>query len=292
MKIQNECVPCLFKRILFEANESTSDNNKIDEALKAAAKAFVEIYSHNTCSADIATKVHEAVYTALEDFDPYKKLKESSNEIAISLIPEVKKAIASSEDPLKMSILCSIVGNSLDFGIDGGSSHPEMFINQFQDYVSEGFGYDDVSLVKQYLKNSNHILYFTDNCGEIVFDKLVCEQIKNQYPNITITLVVKGTPILSDATRKDAKKLKFEDIVDEIIDTGIFAVGMDFKNIPKKLDEKLKICDFIICKGMANYEVFSEQSYHPITYFLRSKCQPISSSMGVDIHKNIVKIYP
>ena len=120
MKIQSECVPCLFKRILFEANESTSDNKKQDAALKAAAKAFAEIYSQNTCSADIATKVHEAVYAALDDFDPYKKLKESSNEIAISLIPEVKKAIVSSEDPLKMSILCSIVGNSLDFGIDGG----------------------------------------------------------------------------------------------------------------------------------------------------------------------------
>lgn len=292
MKIQHECVPCLFKRIIFEAEQSTDDPIKKDKALQAAALAFSKIYSQENCSADIATKVHQAAYNALGDNDPYKSLKELSNTIALSLIPRVNDLVAHSKDPLTMSILCAIVGNTLDFGIDGGSDHPNVLLNQFQKLVSEGFGYDDTALVKQYLEKSENILFFTDNCGEIVFDKLVLQQIKHHYPECSVTLVVKGTPILSDATRDDVKLLHLDEIVDTVLDTGCFAVGINVNEMPQELRVALEQTDFIICKGMANYEVFSEFTYHPIAYCLRSKCQPIASSMGVSIHKNIVKVYP
>ena len=292
MKIQPECVPCLFKRILFEINESTDDQQKKDNALKAAAQAFSESYAHDHCSADIATQVHKSTYKALNDKDPYKTLKEVSNAIATTLVPKVEELIEKSKDPLKTSILCSIVGNALDFGIDGGSPNPEILIVQFNDLIAEGFGHDDTDHVKSLLKKSSHLIYFTDNCGEIVFDKIVCREIKKRYPQIRIILVVKGAPILSDATLKDANSIQFSDVVDEILTTGCYAVGLDLSNMPKQLKDHLEKCDLMICKGMANYEVFSETSFHPITYFMRSKCVPIARSMHVPVHKNIIKLYP
>jgi hypothetical protein len=291
MKIQNECIPCLFKRILFEAQESSQNKKKQDATLKAAAKAFAEVYSHDTCSADIATRVHKAAYKTLNDIDPYKQLKEMSNQVASSLIPQIKKMISTSDDPLKTSILVSIVGNALDFGIDGGNTHPKMLIDQFQDLISKGFGHDDSNLLKTILKKSNQILYFTDNCGEIVFDKLVLLEIKKQYPNMKIILVAKRIPILSDATIDDTENLGLSTIVDEITHTGPFAVGVDIAHLPQKLKKYLNTNDLIICKGMANYEVFSETTYHPIAYFLRSKCKPIARSMDVGIQQNILKVY-
>ena len=291
MKIQPECVPCLFKRILFEINQSTDDLQKKDSALKAAAHAFSEYYNHNSCSADIATQVHKSTYEALEDSDPYKKLKEISNKIAISLLPKVEKMISASDEPLQTSFLCSVVGNALDFGIDGGSKHPEALIDHFSDLVNEGFGFDDTDEIKTLLKQSSHILYFTDNCGEIVFDKLVCRELKKQFTQLTITLVVKGVPILSDATGNDAELLHFSDVVDDILTTGCYAVGLDVHDIPDDVKIRLETCDLIICKGMANYEVFSETNYHPIAYFMRSKCEPIARSMKVPIHRNIAKLY-
>lgn len=292
MKIKKECIPCLIKRIIFEAKECTSDEKVLDKVIRDMTKRFSEVYAHDECSAVVATKVHKAAYEALNDKDPYKNLKEESNKVALSLDGRVRELVKKSDDPLKMSILCSIVGNTLDFGIDGGSAHPSVLMDMFEDCISDGFGFDDTDAVKEYLSKSAHVLFFTDNCGEIVFDKIVCEEIKKLYPDMHLTLVVKGEPVLSDATLKDALDLGFDKIVDEIITTGCFAVGVDFDNLPFDLKKQLDDCDFIICKGMANYEVFSETSYHPIAYFLRTKCSPIAESMGLPLQINAVKLYP
>ena len=134
-------------------------------------------------------------------------------------------------------------------------------------------------------------MLFTDNSGEIVFDKILCKEIKKFNPDIHITLVVKGEPVLSDATMDDAIELGFNDVVDEIRTTNCFAVGVDFKRITDEVKDMLQNTDLIICKGMANYESFSETDYKPIVYCLRTKCHAIAKSIGVPIDINIVKIY-
>ena len=106
-----------------------------------------------------------------------------------------------------------------------------------------------------------------------------------------LTLVVKGEHILSDATMEDAISLGFDQIVDEILSTGCFAVGVDFNKLPEKVKERLEQADIILCKGMANYEAFSETDYRPIAYLLRTKCTAIANSMNLSININAVKLY-
>jgi uncharacterized protein with ATP-grasp and redox domains len=291
MKIQKECVPCLFKRILFEIDQSTDDIKIKDAAIQKAAKAFSEIYSHDGCSADIATKVHEAAYIALHDNDPYKNLKKESNKIAQLLLPKAEEYIQNAEDSLKMSMIISIIGNTLDFGIDGGSKHPSMLQDMFDDAVVEGLGFDDSDKLISKLSKCKKIVLFTDNCGEVVFDKVLCQQIKKRFPNLRLTVIVKGEPVLSDATMEDFELLDFWDVVDDVLTTGCFAVGVDFDNLPDDLSNSLDESDLIICKGMANYEVFSETSYKPIVYLLRTKCDPIARSMDLPVNISAIKMY-
>ncbi|MCK5636872.1 MAG: DUF89 family protein, partial [Thermoplasmatales archaeon] len=49
--------------------------------------------------------------------------------------------------------------------------------------------------------------------------------------------------------------------------------------------------DLIICKGMANYEAFSETNYRPVAYLLRTKCTAIANSMELPLNINAVKLY-
>jgi uncharacterized protein with ATP-grasp and redox domains len=291
MKIQDECIPCLIKRIIFESELSTKDLSLKKETIKNALKYLSDYYDPNECSAVIATKIHEIVYKTLGDEDPYRLLKKKSNEIAISLLPKVEKLLKESNDSLRTIIVCSIVGNSMDFGIDGGSKSPEAMIESFEKKIEEGLGYDNYEKLKNYLLVSKKIALFTDNCGEIVFDKILCREIKNLNNNLKISLIVKGDPILSDATIKDTEELNFKEVVDEILTTECFAVGINYKNIPEKVKNVLSDSDLIICKGMANYECFSETEYKPIAYLMRTKCNPIAKSMNLPINKNIVKIY-
>ena len=126
MKIKPECVPCLIKRIIYETEQSTKDANVMTEVIRNACGVLSEFYNPEKCSAEIATKVHKLTYEILNDDDPYINLKNQSNKVALSLVPKVQELVNNSKDPLKSSILCSIIGNSMDFGIDGGSTHPEM----------------------------------------------------------------------------------------------------------------------------------------------------------------------
>jgi len=291
MKIQTQCIPCLLKRIIFEVEESTKDTNLKTRAIRRACEILSELYDPAKCSATIATKLHKLVYKILGNNDPYKELKQKSNEVALSLTPQVEKLIEESNDPLKMSMKCSIAGNSMDFGIEGACSHPDIFNEVFAKTISDRFGHDDTEEFKDLLKKSKNVLLFTDNCGEIVFDKILCRELKKYNPDVNLTIVVKGEPVLSDATLEDVEELKFKDVVDEILTTGCFAVGVDFEKIPSNLKVALNQTDLIICKGMANYESFSEANYSPIVYLLRTKCNVIANSMNLPLNINAVKLY-
>lgn len=291
MKIQTECVTCLLKRIIFEAEQSTDDAMLRLKTIQNSCKLLSELYNPNISSAIIATKVHKIAYETLGDYDPYLVLKEQSNKTAQSLVPRVNELIECSDDPLRITMLASIIGNLMDFGIPGGSSHPEKLSEIFEETFAEDLGHDDTDEIKDILKNSKNVLLFTDNCGEIVFDKIFCRELKKFNPNIFLTIVVKGEPIISDATIKDVEELKFDEYVDEILTTGCFAIGLDFEKIPPELEITLKKADLIICKGMANYEAFSETDYKPIAYLLRTKCTAIANSMNLPLNVNVVKLY-
>jgi len=291
MKIQIECVPCLLKRIVFESEQSTDDTKIQQKTLKKTLTLLADLYDPNGCSASIATIVHRVAYDTLGDEDPYKDLKKQSNKIAKKLVPRIEELVSVSEDPVRMSMLCSIVGNMMDFGIRGGSKDPNDLNDIFEEIISEDLGWDDTDEVKKILTESKNVILFTDNCGEVVFDKILCREIKKFNPDIFLTLVVKGEKILSDATMEDAIELGMDEVVDEILTTGCFAVGVDFDRLPSDVEKKLKPSDLIICKGMANYESFSETNYYPIAYLLRTKCSAIANSMGLPIDICAVKLY-
>ncbi len=291
MKIQSECITCLLKRIIFEAELSTDDPLLRLKTIQNSCKLLDELYNPNSSSADIATKVHRLAYETLGDDDPYLELKNQSNKIAQALVPRVNELIECSDDPLRITMLVSIIGNLMDFGISGASTHPEILSEVFEDTFAEDLGCDDTEEIKELLKNSKNVILFTDNCGEIVFDKILCRELKKFNPKIHLTIVVKGEPIISDATIKDAIELKFNEIVDEILNTGCFAIGLDFKKTPLELIKALEKADLIICKGMANYEAFSETNHRPVAYLLRTKCTAIANSMELPLNINVVKLY-
>jgi len=291
MKIQPECVPCLLKRILFETELSTTDTATQTTTIRTACSLLARLYDPQVCSATIATKIHEAAYEALKNTDPYKTMKEQSNSIATTLIPKIESLIRNSPDPLKTSMLCAIIGNMMDFGIDGSSTHPQMLTDIFDRLYAEGLGHDDYEKLRNHLRKATRLVLFTDNCGEIVFDKLLCRELKTYNPTLHITVVVKGEPILSDATEKDARAVSLSEVVDELLTTGCFAVGVDFQRLPSDVAKALDQADLIIAKGMANYESFSETTYRPIAYLLRTKCNAIARSMHLPKDKSVIKLY-
>ncbi len=291
MKITKECVPCLVRRIVFESEQSTDDEQIQTKTICAGIEELSKRYHPNQCSARVATYVHKRVYASLNDSDPYRELKKKSNAIALSLKPHAIELIAQSDDPLKTAVLCSIAANMMDYGLEGASKSPEVLLTCFDSWVKEGLGFDDYDRFVDLIKQSSEVLLFTDNAGEIVFDVLLVEQLKKINKDLRVAVVVKGEPILSDATRVDAQQVGMAEVADEILQTDGFCVGVDVWDTSDELRKRIDACDLVVCKGMANYETFSEIEIRPIAYLLRTKCQSIADSMGVSRNRSILKVY-
>jgi len=285
LKIHPECVPCLLKRCLYEAE--LVDEQKRREVIDEAMSILNERFDEDAVSAEVATEVHDEVYSILGSDDPYSEMKKKSNSSAERLLSKAKKI---AEKSFRDAVLVSIAGNVLDFGYRDDIRSPDYLTEEFENIIDQGLAHDDTDEIKEILGGADEVVYFTDNTGEIVFDTLLLERLKDDF-DIHLTVVVKGEPILTDATMEDALKYQVDEIADGLETTGGYAVGVDFDILSKEVVERLKRADLIIAKGMANWESFSETDYSPIAFLTRSKCRPVSETMGVPYDENIAKLF-
>ncbi len=285
MEIRPECVPCLIKRCIYETRlvDSTKEYQVVKESLRILNDTYVE----GAVSADIATKIHKKVYEIIGTDDPYREMKRRCNEVAKSLLPRAEEFIRGKG--LREAALVSVVGNVMDFGFRDDYDSPDYLTRTFDEMLSQGFGHDDIDAIEKILYEAENVVFFTDNTGEIVLDTLLLKAIK-EY-DIHLTVIVKGEPILTDATMEDALEFGIDKIADCVETTGGFAIGVDPSLLPEGLEKDIREADLIIAKGMANWESLSETDYRPIAYLTRSKCRPVADSMGVPLDVNVAKLF-
>jgi len=285
MQMDAECVPCLLGRVLYETRLCAPERK--EEVMVECLKILCEKFKIGVNSAEVATHVHRRAYELLCP-DPYIDLKKKSNLAAISIFERARSYVYSASDRLKAACLCSIAGNVLDFGIRASVVGPELFSNAFESIIAQGLDLDDTPRMKRILEDADNVVYLFDNCGEIVIDKLLIEQIKSF--GVKVTGVVKGEPILTDATQEDAIETSVASLVDDLDTTGMFAIGIDVSRMSVDLRKKFEDADLIVSKGMANFEALSDHAFKPVAYILRAKCRPVARAIGAKINDNVVKV--
>jgi Uncharacterized conserved protein len=205
--------------------------------------------------------------------DPYESLKRANNATAMQVCASVRPLLTTFRD----RVLASIIGNTMDYAVECHTV-AEDFRSFFLAEFRKGLAIDDTEAI---LSRADRVVYLTDNCGEIVFDRLVIEDLVRRGSHIT--LAVKGAPILNDATLIDARDLGLDSLVDTLTTTGSGDVGIALEKIPQDLAVALEDATLVIAKGMANYEALNEEEGNlpPIAYLLAAKCDPIATSIGV-----------
>ncbi|MDW5561786.1 MAG: ARMT1-like domain-containing protein [Methanomassiliicoccus sp.] len=280
------CVPCLLGRVLFEVE--LCDPSKSAPAMRDSLKILKEGFVAGANSAEVATRVHERAYSVLGCEDPYLDLKKRSQEVAVDLLPRAQCLIESSPDRLKAAALAAIAGNVMDFGI-AGLTDPNELPRQFDAIVRQGLDVDDLERVREIIASSRRVMYFLDNCGEDVLDTLLVREIRALGPQVTG--VLKGKAILTDVTLEDGRRSGIIDEFDDIMTTGMFAVGVDVHRLGDRLRREMEAADLIICKGMANFESLSDAPYRPIAFLMKAKCKPVADAVGAKEGDNVVRLY-
>ena len=201
------------------------------------------------------------------------------NEIALKYLP-LAQNILKEDDTLENRVKISIVGNILDFGAFELTDDIEKFIKEA---LEKDLAVKDIVPFENSLKKHDKVLYLVDNTGEIVFDKLLLSKIK-EY-GVDITIAVKSQPILNDACMEDAINTGL-DKFGEIVEIGSGTVGYVDSEISEEFREIFNQHEFIISKGMGNYEGLTEidLSSKDIYFLLCAKCTTISKDIGVNLH--------
>ncbi len=287
MKIKPECAICIVRQVVDACKEITSNEKLQFKYIKECFDVIKENYGENVVPAWMGTKVHRYLKEISMCPDPYKRLKERANNIAMKYLDFVRQQCNINDDyqRLKKIILATIAGNVIDFGAYSTNVDFEKLILKT---LNEDLTIDHSNELLNDLKNPNvkKVLYICDNAGEIIFDRLLIEEIKKY--NKEVVAVVKGKPILNDATMEDAIFAGIDKVA-RVITTGLDVIGILLEECSEEFKEELKSSDIIIAKGMGNYESLPEYKLDKKVYFiLKAKCNPVAENLNVKVGDNIV----
>jgi uncharacterized protein with ATP-grasp and redox domains len=194
------------------------------------------------------------------------------------------------QDRFKMACSCAIVGNVIEFDIP---SHKFMFNGLKRVFREAGkdLVIDDTIKIYELARKARTVLYLTDNAGEIVFDTLLVEQMKNM--GLTVIAAVKGGPIINDALLEDAEVSGMSKVADRVITTGVDAVGLALNEVSAEFLDAYNSVDLVFAKGMGYAETLTEYKLKkPHILLFRTKCNPVANSFGVAREKNVAKLMP
>ena len=264
---------------------ATDDEETHAEVLREVMKHLQSI-SFNDSPPELSREVHEIIRNITRSKDPYKKVKDQSNEMTKNQYPHLKKLVSEADDSLLMAIKLAIVGNVIDFGTSNRFNIEDMIDKA----VKKDFEDKAYPQFKKSLENSKTILYLADNTGEIFFDKLLLEELVKRDKKVTY--VVKANPIINDATTEDAEFAEIDKIVTIMEgDAGQTrsAPGMVLSYVSKEFLESFRTADMVISKGQGNYESLSD-SKREVFFLLMVKCPLVAQDIGVDMAKLVLKV--
>lgn len=292
MKVDLECAHCLIERAVNQAKLATDDPETQMNVVTAITKLFGEKLNHNSVPSHIGTE-RDLLVQKITGRDPYESLKEESNTLALKLLPDLRSLVNEQNDLISMfrkAALIAAAANAIEFDVSGRDFNLDLLRDLINDVESD-LAIDEVDEFYELSKDVDEVVYLMDNAGEIVLDMVLIEQIQNLGPRVVA--VVKGGPILNDATLVDAQAVGLDDCADRVVDTGAAAIGVNLNRNSESFKELLFSAKLIVAKGMGNYESMSEfdtSELCPVVHILRTKCWPVAHHIGIDRHKNVVMI--
>lgn len=292
LKVEIECLSCLIHRGYLEIAEATNNPVLQFKAASALLECMTREFKPEAVAAVLGTMRDRVIKQVSGNLDVYAERKRLSNSVALELLPTVKGMIekqSSPEERFRKACLVAIVGNVIEFDIPKHDVDLKDLESLIADAESD-LAVDDISRIYKEVRKARNILFLTDNAGEIAFDKLLVNEMKRMGAKVTV--VVKGGPVLNDATLMDAKAVSIYDVADAVITTGADAVGLP---LPEERSEEFVMAydgaDFVVAKGMGYAETLTEAKLEkPHAFLLRTKCNPVARHFKVERGKNVAKL--
>jgi len=271
MKVHLDCFPCFLRQSLIALRLGT-DDEALQEAVLKSTLEYIRDTDTSQPPAYTTTFIHRKIRQMLGK-DPFREIKARYNRIALKLYPSMKALMDKSPDPLSTAARLAIAGNIIDFGIFT-SVDIEGTVDRA---LSTNLAVDDYLAFRDAVAGTDEILYLTDNAGEIVFDRLLIEQLMASGKKIRAA--VKGSPVINDSTMFDAEESGLTKIC-EVIENGSDAVGTILPWTSSGFQKAFSNARLIISKGQGNFETLAGIDKN-IFFLFQSKCNVVSEELGL-----------
>ena len=282
MKVSAECMHCLVKRQADNIKKYSDEEKKAEYlgkvlgiiANNAAEEPAPVLLSH-------IGRLHEEYFGKPFSFD---ELKKGYNAMMLGKEAEIRRKIGEASDPLALALRFAQIGNFIDFGamdsVDDGKLME--FLEQAETLpLSEG----TYAKFTENLKTAKKLVYMTDNCGEVVLDKLLLETVAGIAPHVEKTIIVRGEPVLNDATMEDALQVGIE-ACGKVIPNGTNIAGTYIPWLSAEAKQAMEEADLLISKGQGNFESLHGCGLN-IYYLFLCKCQWFMERFGLPQYSGV-----
>jgi len=267
-----DCIPCFLRQTLDALRRVTGDEAVQEKVLRSVLRAAGEMDLGQSPPA-MGQVIHRLIREATGNPDPYREVKERLNRFALELYPGLRRRVEEADDPFAAAVRLAAAGNVIDLGVKSGIEEAQI-VDVIEDSLNAPLDGAAVERFRRATRLAENILYIGDNTGEIVFDRLLVEQLGAGK----VTFAVRGAPVINDATMADAEASGMAELV-EVIDSGSDAPGTILEDCSDAFRKRFAGAALVLAKGQGNYETLSDVD-EPIFFLLKAKCPVIAGHLG------------
>jgi len=245
-RLSSECIRCLTEKYLSKIPAHLTEDQKVDY-LQTILSIMANADKRHAAPVALHT-IEDVLFEKFGIKQDFAPIRRHFNALMMERENDFIQRLENASDPLKLGIQLAMIGNYVDFG-----------------------AIENV--------NAKSLVYLTDNCGEIVFDKCLMRTIARLYPHLTITAVVRGGEVSNDATREDAEQIRLSEVA-RVLDNGTRIAGTWLEGISEESKRAIDTADVLIAKGQANFETLRKCGLN-IYYIFLCKCDMFARNFGV-----------
>lgn len=282
-RLTAECLYCLAKKYMLKHPDDASEADKLryrQTVCRLLSEATPdmsapEIVAHFTAAA-------KEIFGTVEDLSEAKRY---FNQLMLAREDALTASVKSANDPLRLALSYSMLGNYIDFGTVENVNEDKLS-DMLDGARTLLFDEHEFARLKDDLAQAQRLVFLTDNCGEIVADKILIAEILQQFPHLSAHAIVRGAPVLNDATMDDARQVGLDKLL-PVSHNGSAIAGTCLTDISEEAMDILDSADIIIAKGQANFETLRACGMN-VYYVFMCKCKMFADRFGVSLYSGML----
>lgn len=277
------CTQCLLKKHLTNYPDTATEEERLTY-IRRLFSILTDI-APGESSPVVVNRILTLQKEMFDQFVDYTDIKNHFNQLMLEQEDWIYADISSAPDPIRRAVQYVMKGNYIDFGVlsDVNSEKLMELLSQAKDQAIDDQIFEELI---QDLTSAKNMVLLTDNCGEIVLDKLLIRTIISQFPELQIHVIVRGGHALNDATMEDACQVGLPDLV-KVIGNGTCLQGTYLPDISKEARDLLEQADVILSKGQGNFESLQYCGLN-IYYLFLCKCDLFTKRFHTHLYNGIL----